>query len=302
MAEGSRRRLTYIAESTWGTTPATPSMAVIRNTGGAGIGVNRAALTSGEFRSDRAIPGMRLGAKKVGLDIPFELSYGSMDDFLAAALFGDWTANVLKQGTTPKFFTIEEGFTDIGQYQVGRGFMIDTLNLSLKPEAIVTGSFGLVGKSASILGATSLDSDPTAANDNEVFDAFTGSINEGGASSAIVTALDLSLKNGLESKAALFQEDAARIGVGRANLTGNASLYFTSADMANKFLNETESSLEFVLTDPAGNSYTWTIPRLKYTGSSKALTENDVIITLPFQALYDDAQATCLKIVRAPHA
>lgn len=302
MAEGSRRQLAYVVETTWGTTPATPSLKLLRNTGGAGINLARSAINSAEFRSDRAIPSMRLGAKKVDLTVPFEFSYGSFDDFLEAALFGTWATNVLKQGVTPKFFTIEEGFTDIGQYQVGTGFMVDSLSLSLKPEGIITGSFGLVGKTAGAFTGVPLDASPDAVSDTDAFDAFTGFIKESGTTMAIVTGLDFTLKNGLEGKPALFQDGNTRIGVGRANLSGSISLYFTSATMANKFINETESSLEFTFQDPLGNKYDFLIPRIKFSGSSKAFTENDVVLTMPFQALYSSTEATVLKITRTPHA
>ncbi len=90
MAEGSRRYLAYVEEETWGTTPGTPKMKYLRNTGGPGIAINRQAVPSSEFRQDRQIPDATMGANNTTLQIPFELSYESFDDMLEAALFGEF--------------------------------------------------------------------------------------------------------------------------------------------------------------------------------------------------------------------
>jgi hypothetical protein len=90
------------------------------------------------------------------------------------------------------------------------------------------------------------------------------------------------------------------MGVGRANLTGNLSIFFENATLANKFLDETESALIFTLTDLKGNSYRFTIPRIKYTGATKSITENNTVLDFPFQALADSTTSTCLIIDRVP--
>lgn len=383
MAEGSRRRLIYVAESTWGETPVTPACKVLRGNGGNGIRLGRDTLQSQEMRSDRQVADVRMGNKKPSLDVPFEFSFGSFDDFLAAALFGTWTTaytltnqtvtvvagtkvfsraagswitdgvkigdkitttgfedagnngtflvsnvtaleitcatasglvnvsgdtgvgvttsrQVLKQGVTPKFFTIEEGFTDIGKYQVMTGAMVNALSLTVANNAMVTGSFGLIAKAASAFSGTSIDSTPDAAPTTSPFDSYTGYLKEGGSVIAIVTGLSLNLANGLEPLFALFNPDTYRIGVGRANLTGSVSAYFEDEVMANKFVNETESSLEFELEDLAGNVYRFTVPRIKYTGSDKSMTENNVSIDMPFQGLADSTLGTCLQIEKLP--
>lgn len=383
MAEGSRRQLIYVAESVWGTTPDTPACKTLRNSGGTGIKVSRQTNQSQEYRTDRAVADLRLGNKSPSLDVPFELSYGSQDDFLEGALFaafavaynltsqtvtivaaaktfareagsfitdgvkvgdkfittgfeaagnngtfvvtavealivtcgaatglenvtGDTgvtittTRYVLKQGATSKFFSIEEGFVDLDLQQVLTGAMVNSLSLDIKPNAIVTGTLGFLGKAASAFSASSIDDSPAAASTTSPFDSYTGSLKEGDVTIAIVTGLTLNLQNGLETMFALFNDDPYRIGVGRANLTGTLSAYFTSADLANKFIAETESSLELVLTDLAGNSYNILVPRIKYTGADKSMTENNVAIDLPFQALYSSTQSTALRIDRIP--
>ena len=85
-AAGSNRYLAFIKEVTAGTTPATPVLAKIRNTGGNGVTNERSVLQSGEIRSDRGISDVRLGQNQPACSIPFEFSYASFDSLLEGAL------------------------------------------------------------------------------------------------------------------------------------------------------------------------------------------------------------------------
>ena len=299
IAAGSRRQILAVSEVSWGERVVTPEMFAVRNTGGAGIQVERNAQQSEEFRSDRAITDVRMGVQRATMPLPFELSWQSFDDFLAAALFGNWTTNVLKQGVEVHSFNIEEGFTDIDVYLTMLGAMVDTFSLSLQPEGrIITGNFGLIGKKLIDPEASSADADPTPANSNPVFDSFTGYLRKNGASMGIATSLELSLANNLAPLYALFQNEAFAVKEGRANITGSVTLFFQSAAEIEEFLNETESSLEFQVTDLLGNSYTIEIPRAKWTGNGRNLAENQVTQQIPFQALYDETEETSLVITR----
>jgi len=89
-AAGSNRYLAFIKEVTAGTTPATPTLSKIRNTGGNGISNERSSLQSGEIRSDRGISDMRLGQNQPALSVPFEFSYESFDPLLEGAFGKRW--------------------------------------------------------------------------------------------------------------------------------------------------------------------------------------------------------------------
>ena len=90
---------------------------------------------------------------------------------------------------------------------------------------------------------------------------------------------------------------------GRSNLTGTVSAYFENATLLTKFIAETESSIEFTLGNGTTKSYTFLIPRIKYSGGDNpASGEGPIVISMPFQALYDSSEATNLKITRIPGA
>lgn len=300
-AQGSRHEMSYVAEATYGTTPATPSMLKLRHVGTT-LNLTKDAFVSQELRSDRMIFDARHGVKQVGGEINFEASYGAFDDILEAALQGVWSgspANILKAGTTFKSFSMERRFTDITQFLVYTGCGINSMNLSITPNAIVTGSFGVVGKSMTTSGVTL--GAPTDVATNAPFDAFTGTIQEGGVSIATITAIELALSNGIEPTFVIGSDSTPELVSGRSTVTGTVSAYFEDLSLLNKFLNETESSIQFELSDPSANTLTFLLPRIKYTGGDVPVQgEGALMLNMPFQALLDDVtENTNLKITRS---
>jgi len=82
------------------------------------------------------------------------------------------------------------------------------------------------------------------------------------------------------------------------NVTGTATILFENATEVNKFITETTSSLSVTLQDPAGNTLTINLPKIKYTGGDIPVSGGGVIsISLPFQALYDDTAGVLSAIV-----
>lgn len=304
-ASGSQHGLRFVPESSWGATPSTPQTIYLRHTSCA-IALSKDGFQSQELRSDRQISDFRHGVKRVQGDIGFELSYGEYDAFLEAALFGEFdyqedisADNVLKAGTVRKSFTIERAFLDITQFGVFTGCMVNSFSLSIPANNIVTGSFGIVGKDGSYSGSA-LTAEPTAAQTEAPFDSFTGAIKEGSSSIAIVTSLDINLENGLDPNLVIGSNTAAAITDGRSNVTGSVSAYFENLTLLNKFINETESSIEITLGGET-KKYDINIPRIKYTGGDNPVSgEGPIMLNLPFQALLCDTLKTNLQITRTP--
>lgn len=296
IAQGSRHDVSFVTETVYGTTPATPSMKRFRNTG-TGVNMSKSTIQSAEIRSDRQIQSLRHSVMNVGGSLNFELSYGAFDDWLEAALFGTWATNTLKAGVTPKSFSVERRFTDINQYLVYTGCQPNVFNLSIPAEGMVTGSFELVGRGMTAAG-TSLGI-PTDVATNEPFASDGGSITEGGLALAVVTGLELSLENGIAPNYVVGSNVSKESTYGRSNVTGTATAFFENITMLNKFINETESSLSITLVDPASNTMTITLPRIKYTGAEIPLDgEGSIVMSMPFQALLDTTTGTNIVITR----
>lgn len=302
MAQGhsSRHSVRYVAESTFGTTPTTPTFIDIPNTGST-LKVAKNTFVSQTVRNDRQINDMRHGVRRAEGNINFELAYGDFDTFLEAALMGSWSTNVLKTGTTLAPFSIERAFADISEFWNFKGCLINTLSLNIQPDAMVTGSFGIIGSGLMTPASSTAANSVTAASAYDPFDAFSGSITEGGAS-ANITALSMELNNGLVGSYIVGSETAPQVNYGQSNLTGSLTAWFESETLLNKFLAETESEVVLTLAGITGGDLAIDIPRIKFTdGAVDVQNANDgLLAVMPWQALYSSGDASNIVITRTP--
>ena len=297
---GARHSVGYIPEVTYNTTPSTPAFQLLRHTGFTG-GMSKNTFESAEL-GGRQIKQFRHGNKSVGFDVPFELSYTTFDVLLEALMGGTWTTNVLKAGDTRRSFTMERlfGNLDTPEYWRYTGAEFDKLTLSVKPDAIVTGTFSVVAKDQSIGTAILTGATYVAETTTLPLDAFTGTINEGGATIGVITGLEMSLVNGLSPMFVLGSDTTIRPGIGKSRVTGTVTAYFESKTLLEKFINETASSFDFTLTDGT-SSIKFDMPNIKYTGGTPDVDgEGEVTVNLPFTALYDATDASQLVITRTP--
>lgn len=300
-AQGSRSDLTYVVESTFGTTPATPNMTKIPyNTHS--LDLSKEVLESAEIRSDRLTDVNRHGARQIGGDIEVEFRATDYDDLIESALFSTFSANVIKVGTTLKHLSIEDRALDIDQYRLFKGCTVNTFGMNVQANNMVTATFGIIGKDATISG-TSVDATPTEASGNDPYDGnnFVSSITEGGSAISIVTGLEFTLENNIDPTFVIGSTSTPQLEYGRANITGTLTAYFEDASLINKFLDETESELQFVLDDSVtGNQYTFYFPRIKYNGAPVPVNdEQSRVLSLPFVALRDSVEETNIKITKA---
>ena len=300
IATGSRHDMAYVAESTFGTTPATPVFVPIRHTGTT-LGLSKDAIESEELRQDRQIAHYRHGNKSVSGDVNIELSYGSFDDLLQATLAGSWASDVLLAGTTRRSFTIERHHSDINKYLRSTGCSFNSMSLSVAPNSMVTGSFSIIGKSFTVASTAISGATYSSESTSAPFDSFTGSVNEGGSSVAVVTGIELSVDNGMEALYVVGSDETLLPSIGKSTVTGSITAYFENSLLIDKFISETASSLEFTLTDQAGNSYIFELPNVKYnSGNPEVGGPGAITVSLDFVALYDSGTGSQIQITRVP--
>lgn len=299
-SQGSRSSLAYIAETAFGTTPSTPTFAYLPfNTHSLDLSKDR--VEGNEIQADRMTRVDRHGNVQAGGSIEVDLRKGDFDELLESAMFNSFSTNVLKVGTTPKYFSIEDAANDISQYRLFKGMAVSNMSVSIAPNQMVTGNFDLVGKTMTQSSSTaSTGGTPTAATSNAPFDSYSGTISDGGSAVSIVTSLEFSVSNSLAPTFVVGSDSAQALEYGRAVVEGTMTVYYEDATLINKFINETESTIEVSVDDPTGlNPYTFLFPRVKYNGASVPLSNpQSRLITLPFVALYDSTEATNLKITR----
>ena len=298
-AQGSRSSLSYKNETTFGTTPAGSFTNLPFSTHSLNLTKDRVA--GNDIQADRMPRVDRHGNRQVAGDIVVDLRDADYDDFLESAMLNTFSGAVLKVGTTPQFFSIEDYAADIDQARVFTGCSVSTLGVSLAPNQMVTTTFGMVGKDMTI---SSTEKTQTAASGAAPFDAYSGNIgigNVGGAANvAIVTALDFTLTNSFAPTFVIGDDSAPSLEYGRAEVEGTLTAYFEDATLINRFLNETETEIEVSVDDPTGNnSYTFQFPKVKINSADVGVDgPASRMISLSFVALYDTTELTNLKITR----
>lgn len=297
-AQGSRSSLSYIVESTFGTTPAGDFINLPFTTHSLNLTKDRVA--GNDIQSDRMPRVDRHGNRQASGDIVADLRDADYDAFLEAAMLNSWSADVLKVGTTPKFFSIEDYSADIDQARLFTGMTVNTMGMSLAPNQMITTTFGMVGKNMTV-GAT--EKTQTDASGAAPFDAYSGDLSIGNvgspSASAIVTGLEFTLTNGFAPTFVIGDDSAPSLEYGRAEVEGTLSAYFEDAALLNRFVDETETAIEVSVGDGT-NDMTFLFPRVKINSADVGVDgPTSRVISMSFVGLYDTTEGTNLKITRS---
>jgi hypothetical protein len=299
-AQGSRSSLSYIVESTFGTTPAGNFTNLPFSTHS--LNLTKERVAGNDIQADRMTRVDRHGNRQTGGDIVADLRKGDYDAFLESAMLNTWATDVLKVGTTPKHLSIEDYAADIDQARVFTGCTVSSMAISIAPNQMVATTFSMVGKDMS-MGTTEKTQD--APSGNSPFDAYSGDLAIGNVgsptTSAIVTGIDFTLNNSFAPTFVIGDDSAPCLEVGRAEIEGTITAYFEDAALINRFLDETETAISVSVDDPTGgNAYTFLFPRVKINSADVGVDgPNSRIINMSFVALYDSTEATNLKITRS---
>lgn len=90
-ATGAQRRISHVKESSW-KTPSGTAFQIDRVLKDGGGSFDRDSWMSDELRADRGVANVRMGVVKPKFSLPFELSYGTQDDFMESAFYSAWVA------------------------------------------------------------------------------------------------------------------------------------------------------------------------------------------------------------------
>lgn len=310
-AVSSRFQFGYILESTWGTTPSAPRQN-FRSTGGTLKAVNN-TVVSDEIRSDGQITDLvRVGVQATA-SVPFEMSFGALDDFLTLALRNEWESDtgfdgaevgtdLLSNGITLGSATIEGEYSDIGQFLTITGARVDSLSLRMAVGAIVTGTMEFTGAVATVGGSSAGTGDASAAPTNDVFDPVRMSGIQEGGSNVELRAIELDINNGARPQQVLGTDSLAGVGLGRFNVTGAIEAYTPDASLMTKYIGHADSSLSWSLGDAAGNKLAFLVDRLKYSDGEWPVNGNDedIVQRYPYQAIMAPSSGSTLRITRTP--
>lgn len=382
----NRTGLSYIAETTWGSTPSA-ALTNLRFTGES-FSYNITNTQSTEIRNDRQISDIiQTGADCSG-GFNFELSYSEYDTLFKAALWssgwstavtisrttigfnntsgriytasgtdfsalvtGQWIkvsgsasnnryfritstaatglavtpaptteaagntvqmkGSYIRNGVTESSFTFEREHSDANQYFDFTGMVVNTLNISVSADSIVTGDFGFIGKGATLSQTSGGTGTNISSSTNSVMNASSnvGEIFEGAFSSLATKDTDLyiseisfSVSNNVRGLRAIGSIANVDIGVGTCEITGNLNAYFLDESLYDKYLAGTETGLSFQVEDSSGNAYIFTFPAIEFeTDSINSGSQNqDVMENIGWRAKRHPATDCQIQIDRFP--
>lgn len=296
-AQGSQLELAYVAESTYGITPVTPSTQLVEIVN-VTLDQNTDRLSDPSLHPDRMTTFSRAGNGSAEGELEVVLAPDNYDVFLEAALQGTWATNVLKVGNNVRSFAFEKRFTDLSLYQVFNGVVVTKLSIDIGTDELVKAKFGLMGATATALTGTSIDATPTAFAVKDKFYHDGGTFKEGGSTVGYITAISWTLDNGGTANKTLGATGVRSITTPTSKVTGKVTGLFESADLYNKFINGTESSLEHTLVVGA-ESLTFKFSRVVYTKATTNLNSGGTVtVELEFEALKDATDASTLVVTR----
>ena len=303
-AQGSRSVLAYIKETSFGVLPATPVLQRVPFKTHS-LSLTKERLQGQDILGDRLPTVDRHGNRQAGGSIEVDLRAEVYDDFLEAALFGEFTSDVLKVGVDPSFLFLEDGALDIAQYRKFSGMGVSQMSISMAPNQMIQTTFEMVGQDMAQESTTESSSAALAASLIEPFDSYNGLIYDGGTASGdaigVVSALNFSVQNSLAPTFVIGSDTTPQLEFGLAVVEGTMTVYYEDATLIDKFLNEDQSSIRVVVDDPTGtNAMTFDFPRVKYNGATVPVANpQSRFIEIPFVALKDSTAESNLVITRS---
>ena len=300
-ASNALTQIGIIKEVTQGTTPATPSLTSQRFAS-ANFSLTKPELEDNSKADTRQKLYTKTGNKTIAGSIDGPFAHDNYDTLLESAFYNEFATNVLDMGTTLVPLTIEEAQSDISQYKVNRGCVVNGFTLNAPVDGLANISFDILGLSQE-MAASSVDADDSydAQPVRQPFTHCGGTISEGGSPIGIVTDINFTMTNNLSSVFVWGNCDPNDLIPARIDVTGTLSVLFQDEVLYNKFINDTSSSLSFTLDDGNGNTVQIDMGNIKYTGADMPVDAGSGlrVISMPFRALQDSGTGTTIRITRS---
>lgn len=204
-------------------------------------------------------------------------------------------------GVALNTFALERQYVDLGNVRARyHGCAVEAFNLAIAAEAIITGSFGIMGQQESS-GTTSFGSGYTLAPSNGVMNAIDDVpkiiIN---GSTTVMNSLSMAAKNNLRGRMVIGNVGPVSIGTGSFDITGTAQVYFSDATLITHYLSFNRVPISWVMEDSTGKAYVIELPAVKFTSGQRVAGQQnaDVIADLAFTAYRHSTDDITMRIAR----
>ena len=305
VTSGARLRVAYVAETTPGTTPATPAFKQLPVTGG-NLTATKVASAVRIINSDRQFRDAPQAAQ--GATGTYNLAFAEThwDDMLAAALFGAWSTNVVQNGTTRQSFTLEETEdTGGGTFVYSRYPMsfLEQFQLDITAGKEITGSASFwaqkeIKDTAIVVGATYAAPANTPVMSAGVSPILTSIL---GLTTPKIKSIKLSIKNTLRSRYVVDQLYSFDPGEDLSEITGSVDVYVDSNAAMTAVLSHTLGAINFKIGNASSHRYQFNMPNCVPLDGRRSISgaNADGMVTIPFQALWDSVTGAQLIVTRA---
>lgn len=176
------------------------------------------------------------------------------------------TSKLLLPGSTRKFFSIEQGMTDVAKYETYKGQEVNTVAVNIPTSGECTCDFGLIGTDSAlgaVAGATytatggELPMSGSASNSNLLFN--------GAAFTSCIESLAFNLNNDLSPVNGVGSSVACAIAQGTVDGTISFNVYYVDETLQDYFKDETRFALTATAASVDGDRIRFTWPRLVFT-------------------------------------
>ncbi|UXV21070.1 phage tail tube protein [Pseudomonas fluorescens] len=288
MSSGAKVVSHVIKEVTPGVTP-TGTWDTLRLTGNALTPTVNTAV-SDEITDSRISQGSVATSTDIGGDLTAEFSFGSFDNLLEAAFYGNWVNNVLTIGDVRHTFTIAKGYIDVGVYSLFKGAHVSTFALDIPSDGKITTTFNMAcldyadSDTPIVVSPNAPTTTPFLSNNNVGTISIDGESLEG---VACVSAMTINLDNSLQAQRCIGN---TKLGPGaqiatEAAITGTITLAWSKRawEIWKKTFTRLPISVVFPITDALGNKYTFNFPAVEVDGELPSGGKRDLIeVTLNY--------------------
>ena len=217
----------------------------------------------------------------------------------------------LRNGTTKKSYMVAKVFSDLSPQEIlyFTGLRVGGTSFEITPGQILTGTLSFLGKrgfavsgAANFPGLTSALEAPSGDVANAV-DNVSNILLDGTALDADLTTINFAVNNNTRDKPAVANLGNIDIGLGRFNLSGNVTMYFSSRTLYDKFLAATAHSFAFAVT-VGSDAYVYNFPSIKFSNGAVIAEGNDgdVVAAMDYDARRDPTLGFTMSIDRFSNA
>jgi hypothetical protein len=211
------------------------------------------------------------------------------------------TGRTLTNGTTKTSYFIETAFGGITAVKYQNGQRVNTMNLAVASQQIITGAFEFVGKQGYTASTTVASSVVTSAGTNTPMTAAANVptiLSDDAILATSVNSFSIDTNNNMAPRPTVGSKFSSEPVDGGFDLTGNINLYFDRIDFYNKLISHTSFSLDYMFRDADGNVMVISLPEIKASNGDPMAggKDEDVFLSLDFQAIKDPTLAYTIRM------